>query len=77
MEATTGPTSTELPTPKVRKVMAANNKGLLVEVFPRRLEVLSNLGGGPEITSETFAPEPEVLELGSSVTVADVLFWLS
>ena len=74
MEVTTGPTSTELPTPKVSKVMAAMNKDLLLEVFPRVLEVLSGPGGGPEVKAETFAPEPEVLELGSSATVTEVLF---
>ena len=76
---TTGPTSTELPTPKVPKVMAATNKELLLEVFPCEFEVLSSPGGGPEVTAETLAPEPEVLglELASSVTVTEVLFWLS
>ena len=76
-EVTTGPTSTELPTPKVPKVMAAINKDLLLEVFPRGLEVLSIPGGGPEVTADTLAPDPEALELGSSVTVTEVLFWLS
>ena len=74
MEVTTGPTSTELPTPKVPKVMAAIHKDLLREVFPCVLEVLSSPGGGPEVTAETLAPEPEVLELGSSVAVTEVLF---
>ena len=74
MEVTTGPTSTEVPTPKVPQVIAAINKDLLLEVFPRGLEVLSIPGGGPEVTAETLAPEPEVLELGSSVTVTEVLF---
>ena len=77
VEVTTGPTSTELPTPKVPKVMAAINKDLLLEVFPRGLEVLSIPGGGPEVTADTLAPDPEVLELGSSETVTEVLFWLS
>ena len=72
----TGPTSAELPTPKVPKVMAAINKDLLLEVFPRGLEVLSIPGGGPEVTADTLAPDPEALELGSSVTVTEVLFWL-
>ena len=57
--------------------MAAINKDLLLEVFPRGLEVLSIPGGGPEVTADTLAPESEVLELGSSVTVTEVLFWLS
>ena len=76
---TTGPTSTELPTPRVPKLMAAINKDLLREVFPCEFEVLSSPGGGPEVTAETLAPEPEVLglELASSATVTEVLFWLS
>ena len=56
--------------------MAANNIGLLLQVFPvaRGLEVLSIPGGVSEVTADTFAPEPEVLELGSSETVTEVLF---
>ena len=57
--------------------MAAINKDLLLEVFRRGLEVLSIPGGGPEVTADTLAPDPEALELGSSVTVTEVLFWLS
>ena len=74
MEVTTGPTSTELPIPKVPKAMAAINKDLFLELFPRGLEVLSIPGGGREVTADTLAPDPEVLELGSSGTVTEVLF---
>ena len=50
------------------------NKDLLLEVFPSGLEVLSIPVGGPEVTADTLAPEAELLELGSSVTVTFFFF---
>ena len=55
--------------------MADSNMDLMLEVFPviRGLEGLSIPVGVPEVTAETFTPELEMLELGSSVAETEVL----